>query len=225
MFMNSAAETAAAGHAGRMDRMYRLQRHIYDATRAYYLLGRNRLLDELAPPPGGSILEIGCGTGRNLAGAGRRYPGAKLFGLDISEAMLQTAAASLSRAGIMPRVKLAQADATRFDAAACFGQQQFDRVFVSYALSMIPDWRGALKQAWEVTAPGGSLHIVDFGGCEKLPHGVRRILFAWLAKFHVTPRLEAAKALSEIAGKGPSQPKVATPFGHYCIVIQLKKIE
>ena len=46
----------------------------YDASRRYYLLGRDRLLDQLAPPPGGSILEIGCGTGRNLIGAARRYP-------------------------------------------------------------------------------------------------------------------------------------------------------
>ena len=53
-----------AEHAERMDRMYRYQRHIYDLTRKYYLLGRDRLIDELQPPVGGHVLEVGCGTGR-----------------------------------------------------------------------------------------------------------------------------------------------------------------
>ena len=50
----------------RMNRMYRRQRHIYDGTRRYYLLGRDRLISGLKPAPGASVLEIGCGTGRNL---------------------------------------------------------------------------------------------------------------------------------------------------------------
>ena len=55
---------SAAGitHAEHMNRMYRHQRHIYDLTRRYYLLGRDRLLAGLEPPEGGSMLEIGCGT-------------------------------------------------------------------------------------------------------------------------------------------------------------------
>ena len=64
-----------------MDAIYRYQRYIYDATRKYYLLGRDRMLDELAPPPGGSVLEIGCGTGRNLICAARRYPRCALLRL------------------------------------------------------------------------------------------------------------------------------------------------
>jgi S-adenosylmethionine-diacylgycerolhomoserine-N-methlytransferase len=47
----------------RMNRMYRWQRHIYDATRRYYLLGRDRLIAGLRPAAGQSVLEIGCGTG------------------------------------------------------------------------------------------------------------------------------------------------------------------
>ena len=50
----------------RMNRMYRRQRHIYDGTRRYYLLGRDQLISELRPDAGASVLEIGCGTGRNL---------------------------------------------------------------------------------------------------------------------------------------------------------------
>ena len=50
-----------------MNRIYRCQHHIYDLTRKYYLLGRDRLLAGLRPHAGDAVLEIGCGTGRNLA--------------------------------------------------------------------------------------------------------------------------------------------------------------
>lgn len=62
--------------AQHMDRMYRRQRHIYDASRKFYLLGRDNLIRETQPPQGGSILEIGCGTARNLIRAASVYPSA-----------------------------------------------------------------------------------------------------------------------------------------------------
>ena len=166
-----------------MDRMYRLQRHLYDATRKYYLLGRDALIEELAPPPGGTVLEVGCGTGRNLIAAAKRWPQARCYGLDISAAMLATARA---RAG--PGIAFAQADATAFDPQALFGVERFDRVFMSYTLSMIPDWEGAIAQAHRVLAPGGTLSIVDFGQQEGFPRWWRAALLGWLAKWHVTPR-------------------------------------
>ena len=46
--------------------------------------------------------------------------------------------------------------------------REFDRVMISYALSMIPPWRKALARALDVVAPGGSLHLVDFGDCAGL---------------------------------------------------------
>ena len=86
--------TASAAEA--MDRLYSRQRFIYDATRRYYLWGRDELIANLDVPEGGTALEIGCGTARNLVAAARRYPSARLFGLDISEVMLATAHGSLS---------------------------------------------------------------------------------------------------------------------------------
>jgi len=175
-------------HAGHMDAIYRTQRHFYDLTRKYYLLGRDRLIRELAPPPGGTVIEIGCGTGRNLIAAARAWPNARYFGIDISEAMLETARAKVEAAGLSDRITLAQGDATAFDAAALFGVARFDRVFQSYTLSMIPDWQGAIREGASKLAPGGRLDIVDFGQQEGLPGPFRSLLFAWLDKFDVTPR-------------------------------------
>jgi S-adenosylmethionine-diacylgycerolhomoserine-N-methlytransferase len=187
-------------HAGRMDAIYKSQRHIYDLTRKYYLLGRDRLIDGLAPPPGGSVLEIGCGTGRNLILAARRWPKARLFGLDISEAMLETARANVAKAGLSDRIDFAAADATHFDPQALFGEPTFDRIFQSYTLSMIPDWQGAIRESVRHLAVHGELHIVDFGQQERLPAAFRRALFAWLARFHVEPRAGLRIALTDAAG-------------------------
>lgn len=182
----SAVQTANEGQAHLMDRMYRYQRYIYDFTRKYYLFGRDTLIRELNPPPGASVLEVGCGTGRNLAVLGELYPGARLFGLDISAEMLATAKAKLRRQNRADAV-LRVADATNFTAAS-FDQEGFDRIVISYALSMVPEWEKAVDAAIAALKPGGSLHIVDFGQQEGWPAGFRRLLQAWLGRFHVTPR-------------------------------------
>lgn len=175
-------------HAALMDGVYRAQRHVYDLTRKYYLLGRDRLIAGLDPPAGGAVLELGCGTGRNLVLAARRHPGARFYGLDISAEMLETAGRSVRRHGLADRIGLARGDAAAFEAEALFGRPAFDRVFVSYALSMIPRWEKAVAAGLGALAPGGSLHVVDFGDQAGLPRAFRTGLRAWLAKFHVSPR-------------------------------------
>ena len=189
----------AEGHGELMDSVYRTQRHIYDLTRKYYLLGRDGLIADLAPPPGGSVLEIGCGTGRNLIAVGQAWPEAQLFGIDISEAMLETARGAMMKAGVP--ATLARGDACDFDAQALFGRAGFDRVFISYALSMIPDWEAALAQAARCVAPGGRLEVVDFGQQDRLPSLWKRALFGWLAQFHVAPRAELGRAIAGLASE------------------------
>lgn len=173
---------AGDGHARRMDRMYRHQRHIYDLTRKYYLLGRDEMIRDIGARPGESILELGCGTGRNLALISRLYPQCDVFGLDISEEMLATA-----RKALPLSVRLMAGDASRFSASA-FGREGFNHIVISYALSMIPDWKETISAAVAALAPGGRLQIVDFGQQEKLPAVFGALLRAWLDRFHVTPR-------------------------------------
>jgi len=184
----------ASDHGALMDAVYRSQRHIYDATRKYFLFGRDSLIARLKPDAGTTVLEVACGTGRNLALIDRRWPGCTLYGLDISAEMLKSAQAKLGNGA-----RLACGDATSFDAEALFGRAQFDRVVISYALSMIPDWRGTLAQAFDVLAPGGSLHVVDFGDLGGLPLPLRAGLRSWLKSFHVTPRDKLADVTVSLA--------------------------
>lgn len=193
------APTRRGEAAGLMDRMYRHQRHIYDASRKFYLLGRDGMIAGLAPPPGGNILEIGCGTGRNLIKLAQTYPGAVCYGLDVSEEMLVTARRNVARAGLSDRIVLAQADATQFDPQALFGRSGFDRIVISYALSMIPPWQGVVARALQTLSPKGSLHIVDFGDQAGLPGPFKALLNRWLTLFHVTPRRDLESTLDRLA--------------------------
>jgi S-adenosylmethionine-diacylgycerolhomoserine-N-methlytransferase len=183
-------------HAGLMDGMYRYQRHIYDLTRKYYLFGRDRTIAHLNVPSGGSLLEVGCGTGRNLLLAHRHFPSARLYGLDISQEMLLSARNNFRNMKQMPDFRVA--DATAFRPQE-FGTDGFDRIMIPYALSMIPDWQGAIDASISALAPGGELHIVDFGQQEHLPRWFRTILQAWLRKFHVTPRADLQEVLQAAA--------------------------
>jgi S-adenosylmethionine-diacylgycerolhomoserine-N-methlytransferase len=221
IFMNAQIESLP-GHGEAMDRMYRFQRHIYDASRRYYLLGRDELLDRLAPPPGGSILEIGCGTGRNLIGAAQRYGDAKLFGIDISQEMLKTALGTMGRMGLEKRVRVACADAISFDPMASLGQHRFDRVYFSYTLSMVPEWQAALRHAFSLLSKEGELHIVDFGQCEDLPRCFRTLLFHWLGLFHVSPRADLRNELARLAKANGASSHFEAPYRGYAWLVKIK---
>lgn len=195
------AVTIVPDHADHMDAIYRYQRHIYDASRKYYLLGRDRLIQDLNAGPGTHVLEVGCGTGRNLIEAARMWPWARFYGFDISQAMLDTATASVARNGLAGQIALTQGDATDFEARKLWGRDGFDRIFLSYTLSMIPGWELALDEAARALAPDGSLHIVDFGQQERLPGMFRDMLFGWLRRFDVSPRGDMLPVLEDVAAR------------------------
>ena len=210
--------TAQADHAALMDATYRYQRLFYDQTRAFFLFGRNRLIAEMDVPDGGSVLEIACGTGRNLARIGRRYPGAALHGMDISSEMLRSARAKLG-----PTVPLAQADARAFDSAALVGCERFDRIVLSYAVSMIPDWPQSVDAALQHLAPGGSLHIVDFGDQAGYPGWFRHAVTAWIARFHVTQRADFDCVIQAAAARHGCTAEVASWYRGYAWAAVIRK--
>lgn len=205
------ASTPRPSHAALMDEVYRGQRHIYDFTRKYYLFGRDTLIAGLEARPGMRVLEVACGTGRNLAKIGKAWPGVRLFGLDISSEMLKSARAALGGGA-----RLGEGDACAFDPASLLGEPAFERIVLSYSLSMIPDWQGALYHTAGQLAPGGSLHVVDFGDLDGLPEPFRRALRAWLARFHVSPRTDLPAYAAKIAeARGCALESRRGPLGYY----------
>lgn len=150
----------AARHAAFLDRYYGVQRHFYDVTRRLYLFGRQRMLRRILGDDGCTVLEIGCGTARNLLWLARCRPGARYVGVDAS---LQMLASAREKTAGHDNIQLFEACAEALpDPAALGAPGGFDVVFFSYSLSMMPDWHGALVAARECLAPGGSLYIADF---------------------------------------------------------------
>ena len=173
-----------------MDRMYRHQRHIYDLSRKFYLLGRDRLVRSLPVAEGDLVCEIGCGTARNLIALARRHPGTHFYGIDASAPMLATARAAVARAGLGGRIHLRHGLAEELDPALFGLAQPFHTVVFAYSLSMIPAWPAALSRAVQCLRPGGRLAIVDFGDQSGLPRWFARALLTWLALFDVHPRAD-----------------------------------
>lgn len=169
-----------------MDRMYRLQRHIYDPTRKYYLLGRDVMLAGVDAPTGGRVLEVGCGTGRNLIVLAARRPDLRLEGLDASAEMLKSAGSRLVGAGLAGHVRLRQALAEEVMVEP--GDEPYDAILFSYSLSMIPTWQPAIDRALASLKPGGAIHVVDFWDQAELPGWFRAVLVHWLKLFHVEHR-------------------------------------
>lgn len=156
--------TIDQAHASRMDEKYRWTRHLYDLTRRYFLLGREEGLDNLALKPGNRVLEIGCGTGRNIQKLLQEHPSIHVDGIDISQQMLQSARPRFEGD---ERVRLAIADAQDAHFGKALGAPQpYDAVLMSYSLSMIPHWQAALENALRAVKLGGRLSVVDFGRFE-----------------------------------------------------------
>ncbi len=85
------------------------------------------LLELTELPPGSSILDVGCGTGRHSVELARR--GYRVTGVDLSKGMLAQAREAAAWAGV--QVRWVHADATlyrprgRFDAAICLCEGAF----------------------------------------------------------------------------------------------------
>ncbi|MBT29785.1 MAG: SAM-dependent methyltransferase [Thalassobius sp.] len=151
--------TINAKQAEKMKRYYIFHSKIYDLTRWTFLFGRKRLVKNIPfqPTDHFRLLEVGCGTGYNLAKIHEQFPNAELTGIDVSEDMLNIAAKKTNKAS--KKVKLvceAYGENTTVEAG-------FDVVMFSYSLSMInPFWKDLLEQALRDLKPGGYLAVTDF---------------------------------------------------------------
>ena len=141
-----------------LERYYRVHAKTYDLTRWSFLLGREALVRQVAACSSPiRILEVGCGTGKNLLHLGRLFPHSQLWGLDLSADMLTVAQKKLHHQ--VHRLTLIQA---AYDQPV-EAEPPFDLVVFSYALSMFnPGWEQALAAASRDLAPQGVIAVVDF---------------------------------------------------------------
>jgi S-adenosylmethionine-diacylgycerolhomoserine-N-methlytransferase len=207
----------------KMDRMYRYQRYFYDLSRKYYLLGRDKLLKQIAVNDGDQVLELGCGTARNLIVLAEKFPNANFFGLDASAEMLKTAQAKIESKKIT-NINLKAALADEFSFAKTFElPDKFDSCLFSYALSIIPPWRESIDNALDNLKPGGNLYIVDFYNAKDLPAWFRKLLKSWLKQFHVAYPEELIPYLESLENQGAGKLKVTSIARSYAFITRFEK--
>jgi S-adenosylmethionine-diacylgycerolhomoserine-N-methlytransferase len=208
-----------------MDAMYRRTRYVYDFTRKYYLLGRDRLLDGMELQPGDRVLEIGCGTARNLIRLARQNREVRCYGLDASHEMLATAAAKVKARRLQDRITLKHCLAEELNYKGTFElDAPFDAAFFSYSLSMIPTWSQAVDAALANIKRGAAFHVVDFWDQAGWPGWFRWVLKRWLDRFHVHYRPELLKYLQDLDAKGVGTLTLRSVAGRYAYLATFRKL-
>lgn len=132
---------------------HRIHAALYDKLMAPQdLLGLARQRQRTAGAATGRVLELGIGTGRNLA----HYDDVEeVVGVEPDPHMLGRA--ERRTAGVSFPVRLVQASAE----ALPFADAEFDTVVVALALCTIPDPDAALREARRVLKPNGRLHFLE----------------------------------------------------------------
>lgn len=139
---------------------YRWHAKFYDLTRWAFLFGRRGLIGTVAGhiEAPRRILEIGCGTGKNLVALAEAFPAAKIIGLDLSADMLERARVKI--APFADRVDLLHRP---YDGPVAEEDAKFDLIVISYALSMInPGFDEVISLCRRDLSEGGVIAVVDF---------------------------------------------------------------
>ncbi|MGA7804093.1 class I SAM-dependent methyltransferase [Bradyrhizobium sp.] len=165
---------------------------------------------------GGRVLEVGVGTGISLP---QYAPHVRIFGTDISEAMLKKARQRVAECRLKNIEGLAVMDAEKLE----FPDNSFDVVMAQYVVTAVPNPEAALDEFARVLRPGGELIILTRVSADagmrrfieqKLQPVVRRLGFR-TAEFgwsRYTKWLAGAKGI-ELAER-----RLIPPLGHFSLV-------
>lgn len=181
---HSQADSLAAFYAPQIEH--------YDRFRERLLQGREQLISKLPLTENAHVIDLGGGTGRNIEYFGQRVSRIDRYDVvDLCEPMLEHAR---RRGRQFPQLRAVHGDATSWqpDRAA-------DVVILSYALTMIPNWRAAIVNALAMLKPGGTIGVVDFyvaaeqplAGCSRHSWITRKFWPTWFG--HDGVRLDSAQ--------------------------------
>jgi len=120
---------------------------------------KEALLAQLGRAPGERLLDVGCGTATLSIALARRFPEARVVGLDADGAALGIARAKAADARV--RLEFEQAFADRMP----FPSGSFDTAVSSlFFHHLTRDVKAAaLAEIFRVLRPGGALHVADWG--------------------------------------------------------------
>jgi ubiquinone/menaquinone biosynthesis C-methylase UbiE len=133
-----------------------------------------------------AVLDVGCGTGRLLRRAGKRWPAARLVGVDASAGMIEAA----RRLDARPEFHASPAESLPLPAASV------DVVFSTISFHHWTDKRAGLREAARVLKPCGRLVLAD----ENLPGWANRLFHSRRSGHPVPDKPAALRSFLREAG-------------------------
>ena len=133
---------------------------------------RRRAVEALSVSPGDTVVDLGCGTGRNFPWQERAVTASgRVIGVDLTDAMLRKARHRVERTG-WGNVELVESDAADYAFPGNMGG-----VLSTFAMTMVDDYDGVIRRAAEALRPGGRLAILEMKRPEGRPE--------WMVRFGV----------------------------------------
>jgi demethylmenaquinone methyltransferase/2-methoxy-6-polyprenyl-1,4-benzoquinol methylase len=128
---------------------------------------RQRAIDALALAQGDTVVELGCGTGRNFGMLEQAVgPGGRITGVDFSDAMLSRARRRVARYG-WSNVELVRSDAASYEF-----RPPVDGILSTYALVLVPEYDRVIERDFAALRQGKRWVVLD----QKLPSGRASLL-------------------------------------------------
>lgn len=153
---------------------------MYDALNRVLTFGvdvlwRRRALSMLAAAAAPTcLLDLATGTADLAIGAARRFPSARVTGVDLTPAMLAVGRRKVEAAGFAARIGLREGNAQDLD----FADGTFDAVSCAFGFRNFPDKDRALAEVARVLGPGGHLLVLELFRMES--RFLARLTSVWL---------------------------------------------
>ncbi|GAB3444375.1 methyltransferase domain-containing protein [Actinophytocola sediminis] len=156
------------GETNRLRTLYRKRAKHYDVmSNRLYLIGQRTMaykhlaIEQLAPRPGDTVVDAGCGTGHNLPYLSEAVgPEGKVIGVDLTDSMLNLAEDRIREHGLT-NVTLQQADLMTFEFPS-----EVDRIIACFSLTLMEGYEAVVKNGYDALVSGGHWVALDY----RLPH-------------------------------------------------------
>jgi phosphatidylethanolamine/phosphatidyl-N-methylethanolamine N-methyltransferase len=166
--------------------------------------GRLEAMEKMALRAGTHVLEVGVGTGINLA----LYPrNCRITGIDLSSKMLAKAQGRIDEKGLH-HCELAEMDATQLK----FADNSFDVVYAPYVISVVPEPVKVAREMYRVCRPGGRVIILNhFKSANRLMGWIEKVISPATVHIGFTADLDLPGFLQQAELKPVSLEKVNIP--------------
>ncbi|MBI4964371.1 MAG: methyltransferase domain-containing protein [Desulfomonile tiedjei] len=132
--------------------------HSFEERYGFFKNLNKALLSGMSLPRTADVLDVGCGTGASSIQILEALPHCRVWGLDNSPAMLETARSTI---GVSDRLTFVEGDAATLSEYFSF---PFDAIIYSASIFLIPDYQQSLRQAQGLLKDKGSVGLTFMEG-------------------------------------------------------------